>query len=357
MALRVGLMNSYKYNEYEIRKILQRKMCSPVEWVEEEIWHTKDGNIDSLVESKEVDMIGTTTFTYTEERAELVPFSYFSSFQKAVFDVPSPRLVEEDSMEWLLPLRSLTVFTGGMWAAVLITLLALLVFNGVCRVLKDSQIGPWKWLAHFTGQNTRSEANGTSVTVKWLLILTSILTVHFLVLYQNCLLGQLIITNTFKSPIESVDDVARLVASKQAKVDFLSASRGGFINRILEGTPELQRALAVNPPIYSHDESNKPELVNNKFVIKVSTEENFLKYFERKACNRTMVPSSLTVLSAYPLSPNISTTHRNCLDEAIKLHLQEIIAERFTVIDRHRGYYEMCRQEVFRVGIFWYMKM
>lgn len=72
----------------------------------------------------------------------------------------------------------------------------------------------------------------------------------------------------YRPPVESITDVARLVQSKEAKLDLRSPIKA--ISKQMLGRRDLEQALAVNPPVYSHVEALPMEM--NEMIITISME-------------------------------------------------------------------------------------
>lgn len=353
MVIRIGGFDGNEKGDVmsSLWQTLIPDLCEPVQWVDRKDWDTTNSYVDSLQKTDKVDMIGI-LWAITTERMEKVKYSYVVKTDNYVFDIPSPRLVVDDRSEWMIPKSTLSVFSFNLWLPICLTLFALVMLNAVCRLLPHTtHIGSWHWMAHFTAQSTRSEEHSSSPSLRCVLVLTSLLTVHSLMLYQGCLLSTLMRPSEFRPPFETIGDVAQLIADKHARIDLkeraksftklvMGSNRGDFIN--------LRESLQLNPALYSKDDATPYD--GNQLIITATSEYNFQSAFDRDACNQTMIPTELNTLFAFPLSPNISSTHQRCIDGAIERNLNRIQLIYDSYKDMKQHEYDTCRKDLFEVN-------
>lgn len=175
--------------------LLTSDLCGETtQWIAEAEWHTDMNRLTSLNHSNNIDMLYD-IFLMSQYRSDIIHFSYPITSTPIVFDIPtSLTLVNDtDPINWLLPRRILAVFGPDLWPAIIVSLAIMGIVNGICSAIFHRQfLRPWAWFGHFCLQCTSSEARNLSTAARCLLIVTSLLTFHSLVLYQGCLLGDLV---------------------------------------------------------------------------------------------------------------------------------------------------------------------
>lgn len=242
----------------EIWDVIMPDLCEPVNWIPEPAWRTSNDEILSLLDSNQIDMLHD-LYGMTNYRTEVIHFSYPISISQYVLMIPTSQLVVDDPDEWLIPKSSLAVFSIQVWLTIILTMLLLFLISWslsrTTGVHRDPQ--PWSWFAHYWLQSTQSEATGTSMATKCLFVVTSFFTCHSLVLYQGCLLTELVRPSHFQAPFDTFDDVIRLVSQKSAILDL--RIRNWPFPQIINHShsaeyKKLSEALEDNPAIYSQDD-------------------------------------------------------------------------------------------------------
>lgn len=222
--------------------------------------------------------------------------------------------------------------------------MALFNWSMASRAMFRGQVTMWSWFTHFTGQNTFSDIPRASVASRCALLMTSLLTCHSLLLYQGCLLSELIRPSTFRPPFDSFQDVVRLVQQKQARIDFVARGTP-FEQSQSDESLQLMAALDDNPPLYSLEDGNVDD--SSKLIIKYGSATMSLLNFDRHTCDETLIETDGSAIIAFPLSWRMNATLKQCLNEAIGRNIDGIAAIFSRKMDVGHRDYQTCRRERF----------
>lgn len=146
----------------------------------------------------------------TDLRLPLVNFSFPVGLEELTLRITSEDhgFAKPSVSSLLVPRSILSVFKPAVWQVLAMLFIGMLLASTNLILSKNlnhqqrQRLGSWRWFSHFTSQDTTSSAGqkvgGLSKASRFLLLVTGLLTLHSLTLYQGGLLAQLVKETRFR---------------------------------------------------------------------------------------------------------------------------------------------------------------
>lgn len=204
--MKIGVPRPYENaNElYPVWRLLLSRISQTAEWVSEtEYTGTYNLRPFEAVLAGKVDVI-IFPWLMTDLRLAQVNFSLPLGLAELTLRITSEDAgyAEPNMLSLLLPHSILSVFTPSLWQVLAMLFVGMLLASKLLIMSEDysshlrQRFGSWRWFSHFTLQDTASSAGqkvgGLSKASRLFLLLTGLLTLHSLTLYQGGLLAQLV---------------------------------------------------------------------------------------------------------------------------------------------------------------------
>lgn len=343
--------------------------CGPVEWVPFEEWFIPNATMFEIIQT--TDRIDTFVdfWIITEHRRQFVNFTVpITTATRRALSVDSPYAVYDGSdLYSLSSIPILSVFSLSFWAVSLTLFAFLIILNSHKLVLAAPNgcdprtchgLGMWSWFSHFFLQNTQSSSARPSLVSRVVLLLTGVFALHSISLYQGCLLGQLVLQVPYKPPVSSVDDVQRLISSKQAVLNLVDPSYAASQHVLTAGPSDehwyqLRLALLQNPPVYENPHAavaDDPPQHNHSITITLLLLDDIMPDLDPDKpdeCKFVVVPIGQGVFTGVMLAPGVNQSVIDCLNEGIQTQAPfiTILAEGHLAwqLSRH----DICRKKMF----------